>query len=287
VPVTVHTFHGHVLQEYFSRLRNAAFAETERRLAARTDALVGVAPWVRDDLLAMGIGRPDRWHVVPIGVDVDTLLRRRVPVAQARARLGLPVDGPVIGVVGRLAPIKDHRTFLEAAARLLRERPDVTFVVAGDGELRGDLEREARTLLGDRVRFLGWVHDLPALYGAMDIVALTSRLEGTPVSLVEASASGTPAVATSVGGVPDVVRHEVTGLLVPPRDPVAVAAQLLTLLEDPEGARRMGDEGARWVRTRFSQERLADDLTRLYGELLERKRVGGRTSMLGTRVATG
>jgi glycosyltransferase involved in cell wall biosynthesis len=118
------------------------------------------------------------------------------------------------------------------------------------------------------------VHDLPALYGAMDIVALTSRLEGTPVSLVEASASGTPAVATSVGGVPDVVRHEVTGLLVPPRDPVAVAAQLLTLLEDPEGARRMGDEGARWVRTRFSQERLADDLSQLYGELLERKRIG-------------
>ena len=99
-------------------------------------------------------------------------------------------------------------------------------------------------MLGDRVRFLGWVQDLPALYGAIDVVALTSRSEGTPVALIEAAASGTPVVATGVGGVPDVVRDRETGLLVPPRDPVAVAAQLVTLLEDPQGARRMGEEGA-------------------------------------------
>ena len=183
---------------------------------------------------------------------------------EARERLGLPIDGSVIGVVGRLAPVKDHRTFLEAAARVVADRPDTTVVVAGDGQLRGSLEAEARDMLGDRVRFLGWVQDLPALYGAIDVVALTSRSEGTPVALIEAAASGTPVVATGVGGVPDVVRDRETGLLVPPRDPVAVAAQLVTLLEDPQGARRMGEEGARWVRDRFSQERQADDLTRLY-----------------------
>ena len=272
VPVVAHTFEGHVLQEYFSALRNAAFAAAERHLAARSDALIAVASKVRDDLLGMGIGRENQWHVVPVGVDIASLLSQRVPSHEARSRLGLPLGGSIIGVVGRLAPIKDHRTFFEAAARVVAERPDTTVVVAGDGELRSSLESEARAMLGDRVRFLGWVQDLPALYGALDVVALTSRLEGTPLALIEAAASGTPAVATAVGGVPEVVRDRETGLLVPPRDPVAVAAQLITLLEDPEGARRMGAEGARWVRDRFSEERLADDLVLLYGELMARSR---------------
>ncbi|MGZ8744842.1 MAG: glycosyltransferase family 4 protein, partial [Nocardioides sp.] len=162
-----------------------------------------------------------------------------------------------------------------------------TVVVAGDGQLRTSLEAEARSMLGDRVRFLGWVQDLPALYGAIDVVALTSRSEGTPVALIEAAASGTPVVATGVGGVPEVVRDRETGLLVPPRDPVAVAAQLLTLLQDPQGAHKMGEEGARWVRDRFSQERLADDLTRLYGELLARSRSTRSEPLFRTRVATG
>jgi glycosyltransferase involved in cell wall biosynthesis len=270
-PVVVHTFEGHVLQQYFSALRNAMFAAAERRLASLTHALIAVAPRVRDDLLAFGIGREEQWHVVPVGVDVEHLLRHRVPADRARSTLGLPLDGPVIGVVGRLAPIKDHHTFLEAAARVVTERPDSTIVIAGDGPLRSGLEREARSMLGDRVRFLGWVEDLPVLYGALDVVALTSRLEGTPMALIEAAASGTPAVATAVGGVPEVVRDGRTGLLVPPRDPVAVAAQLLTLVDDPEGARRMGEEGARWVSDRFSERRLADDLVSLYDELMVRR----------------
>jgi len=118
---------------------------------------------------------------------------------------------------------------------------------------------------------MGWVDDLPTLYSAFDVVALTSRLEGTPVSLIEAAAAGKPVVATNVGGVSEVVRDGNTGLLVPPNDPVAVATSIENLLADPEGARRMGDEGATWVRERFSEDRLADDITALYRELLERK----------------
>lgn len=281
-PVVVHTFHGHVLQEYFSHLENAAFAAAERRLAARTTALIGVAKWVRDDLLSFGIGREEQWHVVPVGVDLEPLLHERIPADRARSALGLPLDGPIIGIVGRLAPIKDHHTFLEAAARVIAERPDSTVVIAGDGPLRRSLEAEARAMLGDHVRFLGWVEDLPVLYGALDVVALTSRLEGTPIPLIEAAASGTPAVAAAVGGVSEVIRDGRTGLLVPPRDPVAVAAQLLTLVDDREGARRMGEEGARWVRDRFSERRLADDMAGLYGELIDRRLgVGGIGSMPG------
>ena len=271
VPVVVHTFHGHVLQEYFSALKNQVFLRAERALASRTDALVAVAPEVRDELLAMGIGHPSRWHVVPVGVDTRGLLEARPDQRVARARLGLPLDGPIVGCVGRLVPVKDHDTFFRAARRVLADRPDVTFVLAGDGESRDRLQRVATEMLGDRVRFLGWVNDLPALYAAFDVVVLTSKLEGTPVALIEAAASGRPVVATNVGGVAQVVRDGNTGLLVPPRDDVAVAANVLMLLEDPEGARRMGDEGARWVHDRFSDARLADELAELYGELLARK----------------
>jgi glycosyltransferase involved in cell wall biosynthesis len=173
--------------------------------------------------------------------------------------------------VGRLVPIKDHSTFLRAAADVLRSRPDVTFVIAGDGELRTSVESEARMLLGERVRFLGWVHDLATLYAALDLVVLTSRNEGTPVALIEAGAAGKPVVATSVGGVPDVVRDGMTGLLAPAADPVALATQIVMLLDDSSRADAMGRAGREWVRDRYSVQRLVADTASLYRELLARK----------------
>jgi glycosyltransferase involved in cell wall biosynthesis len=271
VPVVIHTFHGHVLEGYFSGWKTRAFLAAERGLARMSDALVAVSPAVRDELLALGIGRPSQWRLIPVGLDLQDLLAQEVDREKARGALGLPETGPVVGIVGRLVPIKDHVTFLDAAARVARERPDATFVVAGGGELRSDLEVRARHLLGDRCRFLGWVMDLPTLYAALDVVVLTSRNEGTPVALIEAGAAGKPAVATRVGGVADVVQDGKTGLLVPPRDPRAVAAGVSALLDDPGRARAFGEAARREASSRFRIERLADDLAGLYGELLARK----------------
>jgi glycosyltransferase involved in cell wall biosynthesis len=271
VPVVVHTYHGHVLEGYFSGPVTATFVAAERRLAMWCDALIAVSAAVRDDLLDLGIGRPDQWRVVPVGLELDDLMAKLPSRDKARRRLGLPDDGPVAGVVGRLVPIKDHVTFLEAAARVAGARPDVSFAVVGDGELRAELERRARGMLGDRIRFLGWVSDLPTLYAALDVVVLTSRNEGTPVSLVEAGAAGKPVVSTGVGGVRDVVRDGVTGLLAPREDAAAVGAAVLRLLNDPSTATRMGAAGRDWVRDRFSAHRLADDLAGLYRECLDRK----------------
>jgi glycosyltransferase involved in cell wall biosynthesis len=271
VPIVVHTFHGHVLEGYFSGAQSRVYLAAERWLARRTDALVAVSSAVRDELLALGIGRPDQWRVIPLGLDLGELLTREVEVAEARTALRLPIDGPVVGIVGRLTAIKDHVTFLDTAARVARERPDVTFVVAGDGELRSKLGARARETLGDRCRFLGWVMDLPALYAALDVVVLTSRNEGTPVAMIEAGAARTPVVATRVGGVADVVRDGKTGLLVPPGDPGAVAAGVSALLDDPDRARAFGAAARQEVHDRFTIDRLADDLADLYGELLDRR----------------
>ncbi|MCW3043390.1 MAG: glycosyltransferase [Actinobacteria bacterium] len=269
VPVTVHTFHGHVLSGYLSGPQTRALTAAERALAKRTDALVSVSTRVRDELLALGIGRPEQWRVVPLGLELGELLGGPAERSASRAALGLPPEAPLVGIVGRLAAIKDHGTFLAMAARLAAARTDVSFVVAGDGSLRGSLEAEAKSLLGNRIRFLGWATDLPVLYGALDVVVLTSRNEGTPVALIEAGAAGRPVVATDVGGVAEVVRDGASGFVVPPGDAAALAARVGTLLDDPEAARAMGLAGREWVRARFGSERLVDDLTALYGELTD------------------
>ncbi|MBA3738690.1 MAG: glycosyltransferase [Actinobacteria bacterium] len=281
VPVVIHTFHGHVLEGYFARPVTAMFLAAERRLARWSDALVAVSPAVRDELLELRIGVPSQWRVVPVGLELDDLLAPAPGTGEARRRLGLSQHGAVVGIVGRLVPIKDHVTFLEAAARIAARRPDVTFVVAGDGELRSALEAQGRGMLGDRIRFLGWVTDLPTLYAAIDVVVLTSRNEGTPVSLIEAGAAAKPVVCTRVGGVDDVVRHDVTGLLVPAGDPAGIAAAVLRLMEDQGMARSMGEAARGWVRDRFTAERLADDLSNLYRELIARP-ANRRSSLRGS-----
>lgn len=269
-PIVVHTFHGHVLHDYFNTPTTRLFTTIERSLARITDAFIAVSPEIRDELLQIGIGHPDQWHVIPLALDLK-LLERMESSRAARERLGLSPRGPLIGTVTRLVPIKDHQTFLDAAALVSRRRPDVTFVIAGDGELRTNLELRARELLGNRIRFLGWVTDLRTLYSALDIVVLSSRNEGTPAALIEAGAAGLPVVATRVGGVPDVVLDKITGFLVPASDSVGIASRLLDLLDDTEMASRMGLAGRELVHERFSGRRLIRDVATLYSHLLGRR----------------
>jgi len=276
IPVIVHTFHGHVLEGYFPPIRARVFLWVERRLARRSSALVAVSASVRDDLLAHGIGRPEQWRVIPLGLELDELLATPGPdPASARVLLGLPAEGTVVGIVGRLAPIKDHGTFLAAAARVAAADPGVTFAIVGDGELRPTLETTAREQLGERVRFTGWVEDLPSLYAALDVVALTSRNEGTPVALIEAAAAGKPSVATRVGGVADVVVDGRTGALVSPADPEALAGAILGLVRDPLAARAQGEAARDHVRVRFAAARHHDETAAMYEDLLGRAGLPG------------
>lgn len=277
VPVVVHTYHGHVMSGYLSAPQVWALTTAERVLARWTDALVSVSAAARDELLALHIGRSPQWNVIPLGFDLAAF-RRDLSHEKARELLGLPGDGPLIGIVGRLVSIKDHQTFIDAAALIARNHPSATFVVAGDGELRGALEARAQTALGERIKFLGWVTDLPALYAALDLVVLTSRNEGMPVALIEASAAGLPVVATRVGGVPEVVGDGITGLLVPPGNAGAVAEAVSSLLNDPGLACSMGAEARRRAGEQFSADRLVDDIVNLYTDLLTRYKTLARRS---------
>src|SRR5581483_87601 len=160
----------------------------------------------------------------------------------------------------------------QAAALLSNERPDVRFAIVGDGECRAALEAEARALgLDGVVHFLGWRRDLPAVYADLDVVCLASLNEGSPVALIEAMAAARPVVATAVGGVPEVVRDGISGLLVPPRDPQALAAAVGEVLARPDRARLLGLAARDAVYPKYGVQRLIRDVEALYLDLLAAK----------------
>ena len=167
-PRLVHTFHGHVLEGYFGRSQRRAFLEMERFLARRTDLLIAVSPEVRDELLDLGVGQPEQYRVVPLGLELGQLLEVGAPGGPAgklRSAIGLPAEVPLIGVLGRLVPIKDHPTLFHA----MLEVPGAHLAVLGDGELRYNLESLARTLhIADRVHFLGWWLDVATALADVD-----------------------------------------------------------------------------------------------------------------------
>jgi glycosyltransferase involved in cell wall biosynthesis len=267
----VHTYHGHVLEGYFGRVKTAAFVGIEQGLARVTDRLAIVSPRVRDDLVdTHHIGRAAQYRVVPLGFDLD---RFAVIDDQARVRarraLDIAAGVPVVTTIGRLTAIKDHALFLETAAAIARHHPDTLFLIAGDGELRAGLEARAQAAdLRGRVRFLGWRRDLEVLHAATDVFLLTSRNEGTPVALIESLAAGCAAVSTDVGGVRDVIPTADVGLLAPSGDAAALAGHVGGLLGDPARRRAIGDAGRRLALARYGVDRLVADVDALYRELL-------------------
>lgn len=272
-PLLVHTFHGHVLDGYFSRPVQEVFIRVERYLARHTDALIAVSNHVRDELLGLGIGEPEQWRVIPLGFDLSSLLAVQSQSGLLRERIGLDESVPLVGILGRLAPIKDHGTLIRAISQL----DGVHLAILGDGETKEQAVTLVEELdIGDRVHLVGWWTDVASAIADLDVVALTSRNEGTPVSLIEASAAGKPVVSTDVGGVRAVVRDGVTGLLVPADDHQAVTDALEKLLGDSELSSRMGAAGREHVRDRFDKARLISDIKSLYRELLDRRDAEGR-----------
>ena len=271
VPVVVHTFHGHVLRGYFGPVVTAFYRVLERRLAALSDVLVAVSEAVKQDLVSLGVADEAKIRVIPLGLDLEPLAGA-LPRGSLRAEAGFDAAAPLVGVVGRLAPIKDVDTFLHAALRVRERAPGARFSLVGDGEERGRLEAAAARLgLGRDVFFHGWRRDMAPVYGDLDVVVNSSRNEGTPVALIEALAAARPVVATRVGGTPDLLADGARGVLVPPGDPEALADAIVESLARREGALARARAGQAYVLAHHSSRRLIDDIDALYRELLARR----------------
>lgn len=275
--LVVHTFHGHVFEGYFSPTVNRLVRLTERWLARLTDVVITISPRQQDDIVRrFAVAPSSKTVVVPLGLDLDALFAVHAGSPDLRHEYGAAPGDVVVGYVGRLVPVKDVPTLLRAFAVALGSAPHLRLVVAGDGTERDAVESLTRELgIGARVHFARWVSDLPRFYASIDVFVLSSVNEGTPVAAIEAMAAGRPVVATSVGGVPDVVEDGRTGWLVPARDERGLAGAFVRLAETALERERFGQAGRERAQARYAHTRLVSDIEQLYTRELARRR-GGR-----------
>jgi glycosyltransferase involved in cell wall biosynthesis len=280
VPVRVHTFHGHVFRGYFSKPLTAFFTTIERFLACFTDRIVTVSESQKRELCEeFKVADDEKIDVIPLGFELDPFIKVGTPRGVFRQSLCCPAQTPLVGWVGRFAPVKAPDLFVDAASEYAPEAAQ--FVMVGDGELRALCEARIRERnLESRIVIVGWRRDLSDIYSDLDLVVLTSHNEGTPVALLEAMASGRCFISTHAGGVRDLMIGEpfVTagmeifknGVLVK-RQPAVIAAAIQYLLNRRDLRKSMGEAGREFVRGKFSVQRLADDLERLYLQLAMQK----------------
>ncbi len=283
----VHTYHGHVFHSYYGKLKTRVFLGIEKSLARLvTDCIVVISPQQFEEINGdFGVGRSEQFRVIPLGLDLESFSNSRNRRNRLRGELSAGESDVLIGIVGRLTEIKNHLLFIEAAARWKQaysgQNRTVRFLVIGDGKLREELSENARRLgVDDIVEFLGTRNDPEYFYPALDVVALTSLNEGTPLTLIEAMANERPCIATSVGGVIDLIGRETRhdegtsfricerGILAPSGDSTALCEGFQRLIEDTGLREELGARGGEFALSSFSKARLLSDLERLYNEMM-------------------
>jgi glycosyltransferase involved in cell wall biosynthesis len=281
----VHTYHGHIFHGYYGPMKTRVFVNIEKALARLiTDKIVVVSEQQRREIHeTFGVGRAKQFVIIPLGLDLNSFNGLDQRREMFRAELGINSDEILVGIVGRLTEIKNHELFLNAVERFKADNVEskVRFVVIGDGTLRSKLESLASSLgIGSNVIFAGGRRDPENFYAGLDIVALTSNNEGTPLTLIEAMANGIPVISTSVGGVVDLLGKCETpsqpdspyqicprGISVTANDVASFAAGLKYLVEDPVLRKKVGDRGLEFVKRNYSKDRLLDDIRALYRAL--------------------
>ncbi|HVR37506.1 MAG TPA: glycosyltransferase [Thermoanaerobaculia bacterium] len=267
----VHTYHGHVFHSYYGRWKTRVFLAIERFLArVNTDRIVVLGEQQRREICeTFRVGEAKQFAIVPLGFDLDAVRGDAEQRDALRAELGVGADERIVGIIGRIAAIKNHDLFLRVAAKA---HDIARFVIFGDGAERARLERDA----AGRVIFAG-TRDAAAIHAAVDVVALTSRNEGTPLAILEAMANGKPVISTDVGGVSDLLGNIVEhgdgfairerGVTVASDDEVGFVAALTRLLRDAPLREVLSKNGRAFVESAHTKERMAADIIRLYREL--------------------
>ncbi len=285
VPVVVHTFHGHVFHSYFNPIKTSAFIKIEQHLAKKTTGIIAISDIQKIELSEKyKIADKSKFTVIPLGFD---LLRFKENQFEKREKFrrenNLDDNEIAIGIVGRLVPIKNHSLFIEAFAKVKQSTgKKLRGFIIGDGQCRKDIENLAHSLnlvispngtttLKPDIRFSSWIHKIDYAYAGLDIVALTSNNEGTPVSLIEAQAAGKPIVSTNVGGISNIVIPNETALLSESGDYKAFAENLKKMILKPELRIEMSGKGYNFVDKKFNYSRLVDDTAMFYNKLFTEK----------------
>lgn len=271
VPVVVHTLHEYPFRGYYNRLSTVVFIYMERLGSALSDSIITLSQSLRQALVEKyNITRRSRITVLPLGFDLERFAEMPRKQGKFRAQWDILPDAPLIGIIGRILPVKNHRLFIEAAQRVHDQLPSARFVIVGDGEPteRHALENYAvQAGLDDALIFTGWQQAMGPIYSDLDVLVNSSLNEGTPVPIMEALAAGCPVVATNVGGVGDLLDNGTLGALVPSGDADALSQAILHTLHHPPDS---SAAQAVMIR-RYGISRLAQDVDSLYRGLIAKK----------------
>ena len=284
VPVILHTFHGHVFHSYFSPMKTKFFQKVEQYLASKTTGIIAISDLQKKELTEeFNICHPDKAHTIRLGFDLSRF-QESMPEKRTRFReeWKIQTDEIAIGIIGRLVPVKNHRFFLDAIRQVLTVCPDkkVKVFIVGDGELRSSLESYCRELQlaydteneisgNHPVVFTSWILQADEVVAGMDIIALSSFNEGTPVSLIEAQAAGVPIVTTDAGGIRDVVKENETALIAEQGDMAQFSNHLVRLIREDELRKMMAQKGPEHAITHFHYRSLVENMRQLYRKLLD------------------
>lgn len=257
------TVHSLLEKDYPGVVSRLANSWAERATRGLTDHFIAVSRGLKDRLVSGGVPA-DGVTVIYNGISLEEIRPCKEPGA-VRKKMGFLPETPLVGIVARLHAVKGHSYFLEAAREVLLQRPDVRFLIVGDGPYRPALEKLAGNLgINGQVVFTGFVDDVYSLMADLDLLVISSLWEGFGLTAVEAMALGVPVVATEVGGLPEVVLHGETGLLVPPANPAALARSIVWMLDHPGEASSMAEKGGKIVREKFTSTVMARRTEELY-----------------------
>jgi len=269
----IHTFHGHVFHSYYGKAKTRIFILIERLLARVTDRIIVISDQQLEEIAGrFKIGRREQFRVIPLGIEETA--KRTDRTSGLREEFAIPNGTPIAGFVGRLTEIKNLEMLLDAAALCARTDVPVHFVIIGDGHLRESLERRAAELNLSNLSFAGNRKDIAQVLAELDIFVLTSKNEGTPLSMIEAMAANVPVISTAVGGVVDLagdVREKMDGFVLAERavlvrtfDAADLQKGLLYLLKNEKVRETLAPRAAKFVDERYSVSRLVRDISELY-----------------------
>ena len=268
VPIIIHTIHGFPFNDFMNPFARKFFIYLERLLSKLSDALITVSNLNLQKAVDLKIAPMDKFTNIYSGIcfgkfDVN------VDIAHKKDELGFGKNDKIVGMVGRLSAQKSPKYFIKAIPDVLSVEPDTKFLLVGDGELRQELESIIKKLkITENVKILGYRDDVPELLSIIDVFVLTSSWEGLGRSLTEAMYLKRPVVATAVEGVPELVIHKKTGLLVPPKNSESISDAILYLLKHPEICESIGEEAGKKVRDDFSAEKMISQIQQLYRKLI-------------------
>lgn len=280
VPIILHTFHGHVFHSYFNPLKTKIFLSIEKFLAKKSSTIIAISKKQKEELCNdFKIAPPEKFSIVPLGFDLNRFQENQLENRlNFRKKYGLREQDIAIGIVGRLVPVKNHLFFLQSFLKAKQKtKHQLKAIIIGDGELRKEIEQactnlgltfSSQTADSVDVLFTSWIKNVETALPGLEIMALTSLNEGTPVSLIEAQAANLPIVSTRVGGIEDVVIENQSALLSFSGDIDAFAKNLLILSESEKMRNEMSKAGQDFAFERFSYKRLVEDIRALYNSLL-------------------